>query len=110
MVAYYTKEDTRMYDIKLCISYSIAVFTIVMISGCILNLLKHHFIYQLAGIAFFFTYSILNSVNILQKNHDAGIKDLYLASLPVFSGISACLICMVLGYWIFPPLRRKFKA
>lgn len=98
-----------MLDIKLYVSYSVMVFIIVLISGCILNLLKYHFVFQLFGIAFFFTFSIFKSiVEILQKD-DVTITNIYIISLPMLTGISACLISMVLGFWIFPPIRRKFK-
>lgn len=91
------------------ISYSISVFVIVFISGCAANLLKQHYIFQLAGIAFLFTFSIIRTVNLLQQNSELPFWRLYFDLLPLYAGISACLITMVLGFWIFPHIRRKFK-
>jgi hypothetical protein len=98
-----------MYNTGLYLPYSIVVFAVVFVTGCILNLLKNHFIFQLTGIAFLFTYSIVKLSSTLQSNPDASIKELYFMSLPVFTGISACLISMVLGFWVFPRVRRRFR-
>lgn len=90
-------------------SYSIGVFIVVFIAGCIVNLLKNHFVIQLAGIAFFFTYSVLRGYYAVNVYADLSLNTLYLMILPMLAGISACLISMLLGFWIFPPIRRKFK-
>ncbi len=90
-------------------SYSIAVFIIILIAGCAVNLLVQHYIFQLLGIAFFFTYIIINSAIFLESTYDAVFTDLFYRSLPSLSGISACLISMTLGFWIFPSIRIKFK-
>ena len=91
------------------IGYSIALFAIVLTAGCIVNLLKQHFIFQIIGIAFFFTYSIINCFILLEDKPAATIGDLYFVVLPQMTGISACLISMVIGFWIFPLIRRKIK-
>lgn len=97
-----------MLDSASIISYSIWVFVIVLISGCILNLLKQHYIFQLAGIAFFFTYAVFKSMGIMRHTPDASFRELYFASLPMLTGTSACLASMLAGFWIFPSIRRKF--
>lgn len=91
------------------ISYSIAVFVVVLITGCILNLLEQHYVFQLLGIAFFFTYSIFRSFSIFQNNFNVSPREVYIALLPMLVGISACLISMVLGFWIFPHIRKKAR-
>jgi hypothetical protein len=105
-----TKEDGYMGDVGAYISYSAAVFVIVLLTGCIVNLLKYHFIFQLAGIAFFFTYSIFRLTDWLKTNTNISLRDMYFNILPTLSGISACLISMVLGFWMFPYIRKKFKS
>ena len=90
--------------------YSIALFAIVLTSGCIVNLLKQHFVFQLIGIAFFFTYSLLECFFLIQKNPYVGIRELYYVLLPHLAGISACLISMAAGFWVFPPIRRRVKS
>lgn len=99
-----------MHGVNLNISYSVGVFAIVLISSCILNLLKHHFIYQLAGIAFFFTLTVFRTACIYKADINASPGELYFAVLPMLAGISACLIGMVFGFWFFPPIRKKFKV
>ncbi len=96
-----------MYDAGF---YAIAVFIIILISGCAVNLLKNHFIIQLTVIAFFFTYAIFKSILVFQDTVELKFGELYALFLPMFMGISACLVSMVLGFWIFPHIRRKFKA
>ncbi len=91
------------------VSYSIAVFFIILVSGCAVNLLKEHFVFQLLGIAFFFTYIVINSAFLFENLPDATIKDVFYRSLPSLFGISACLISMTLGFWIFPAIRKKFR-
>lgn len=91
------------------ISYSIAVFFIILIAGCAVNLLKQHYIFQLLGIAFFFTYIIINSVVFMAGTYDATFNNLFYRSLPSLFGISACLISMTLGFWIFPSIRTRFR-
>jgi len=90
-------------------SYSIAVFFIILVSGCAVNLLKQHYIFQLLGIAFFFTYIVINSAIFLESTPDGTFQNLFYRSLPSLFGISACLISMTLGFWIFPVIRDKFK-
>lgn len=91
------------------VSYSIAVFFIILVSGCAVNLLREHFVFQLLGIAFFFTYIVINSAFLFENSPDASIKDVFYRSLPSLFGISACLISMTLGFWIFPAIRKKFR-
>lgn len=90
-------------------SYSIAVFVIVLIAGCAVNLLKEHYIFQLLGIAFFFTYIIINSAISIESSVDVSFRDLFYSSLPLLFGISSCLISMTLGFWLFPAIRDKIK-
>lgn len=90
-------------------SYSIAVFFIIFVSGSAVNLLKQHYIFQLLGIAFFFTYIVIISAVYLEGTPSATFQGLFYRSLPSLFGISACLISMTLGFWIFPVIRRKFK-
>lgn len=90
-------------------SYSIAVFFIILISGCTVNLLRQHFVFQLLGIAFFFTFIIINSAMFLERNSEATFKELFYRSLPSMFGISACLISMTLGFWLFPKIRYRFR-
>lgn len=89
--------------------YSIASFIIVLISGCILNLLKRHFIYQLAGIAFIFTFYVFRSMLFVQNGGELTYMKVYSYCLPALTSISACLISMVLGFWLFPPVRKYLK-
>lgn len=91
------------------LSYSIAVFFIILVAGCAVNLLKQHYIFQMLGIAFFFTYIIVNSAIYIERVSDAGFTILFYRSLPCLFGISACLISMTLGFWIFPVFRDKFR-
>lgn len=90
--------------------YSMGLFVIVLTAGCIVNLLKQHYIFQIIGIAFFFTLSIINCFLLLQDKPGATIWDLYFVILPHMTGISACLISMAAGFWIFPQIRRKIKS
>ncbi|MCX8130061.1 MAG: hypothetical protein N3I35_08185 [Clostridia bacterium] len=89
--------------------YSIGVFVIIFLSGCVINLLKHHYVIQLAGVSILFTYSIIRLVSFMHSSSMPNLTDLYLFLLPIFAGISACLISMVLGFWLFPTVRRKFR-
>ncbi len=90
-------------------SYSIAVFFIILIAGCAVNLLAQHYIFQLLGIAFFFTYIVINSALYVENTFDVTFIDLFYRSLPSLFGISACLISMTLGFWLFPSIRKKFR-
>ena len=90
-------------------SYSIAVFFIVFVAACSVNLLEQHYIFQLLGIAFLFTYIVINSAIFLESNPHITLQSLFYRSLPSLFGISACLICLTLGVWIFPGIRKKFK-
>ncbi len=96
-----------MHDVE--ILYLYAVFIVVLVSGCIVNLLKRHFVIQLAGIAFLFTYSIFKSIFIVHNNTNISAKDIYFSLLPSLTGIAACLVSMVLGFWIFPYIRKRIK-
>jgi len=91
------------------VHYSIIVFIVVFLSGCVLNLLRKHFIFQLTGIAFFCTYTVFKMIFSLQVDQSLTAFDIYSLFLPTMTGVSACLISMVLGFWIFPPIRKKFK-
>ena len=94
---------------SLAFSYSIAVFIIIFIASCCVNLLEEHYIFQLIGIAFFFTYIVINSSLFLESKADATFQDLFYRVLPSLFGISACLISLTLGFWVFPAIRNKFK-
>lgn len=91
------------------LSYSIAVFFIILIAGCAVNLLVQHYIFQLLGIAFFFTYIIINSTVYVENTTGTTVTALFYRSLPSLFGISACLISMTLGFWIFPSVRNKIR-
>lgn len=99
-----------MNELGVHLSYSMGVFLIVFISGCIVNLFKEHYIFQIIGIALFFTFSIIKSIEVFDKDPDATARVLFLSSLPMFAGISACLLSMAAGFWIFPIVRKKFKV
>lgn len=90
-------------------SYSIAVFAIILISGCAVNLLPQHYVFQLIGIAFFFTYILINSAILFESTAEVTLKMLFYRSLPLLFGISACLISMTLGFWIFPAIRERIR-
>lgn len=90
-------------------SYSIAVFIIIFIAGFAVNLLKQHYIFQLLGIAFFFTYIIINSAVYMERTSETTFKTLFFRLMPSLFGISACLITMTLGFWLYPVLRKKIK-
>jgi hypothetical protein len=90
-------------------SYSIAVFLIIMVAGCAVNLLKQHYLFQLLGIAFFFTYLVINSAVYIESASGTTFQAVFYRSLPSLFGISACLISMTLGFWIFPAIRSKVK-
>jgi hypothetical protein len=90
-------------------SYSIAVFMIIIVAGCAVNLLEQHYIFQLIGIAFFFTYMIINSSIYVDSRADVTIRELFYRSMPCMFGISACLVSLALGFWIFPSIRNKFS-
>ncbi|PYG86970.1 hypothetical protein LY28_02592 [Ruminiclostridium sufflavum DSM 19573] len=90
-------------------SYSIAVFLIIFVAGCSVNLLRQHYIFQLIGIAFFFTYIVVNSALFVERTINVTFRQLFYRSLPSLFGMSACLICLTLGVWVFPAIRSKFK-
>ncbi len=98
-----------MTNINIYINYSISVFVIVLLSGCILNLLKQHFIFQLSGIAFLFTFFIYKCFKITYLNPSIQLNEVYISVLPILIAISACLISMVFGFWFFPPIRKKIN-
>lgn len=89
--------------------YLTAVYLIVLISGCAINLLRRHYIVQLAGIAFLFTYAVCKSFVLFKNNLNVDLREVYFSFLPSLAGISACLSSMVLGFWIFPAIRKKVK-
>lgn len=90
--------------------YLIAVFIVVLISGCAVNLFRRHFVIQLAGIAFLFTYSIFKSFLVVKNTQYINIKEVYFSFLPSLTGIAACLVSMVLGFWVFPHIRKRIKS
>lgn len=90
--------------------YSIGVFTVVLIAGCALNLYRRHFIFQLAGIAFLFTFVIFRFADSVQNNYEITARFFYMETFPALMGISACLISMVLGFWLFPLIRSKIQG
>lgn len=98
-----------MYAAETCVSYSVTVFIIVFIAGCIVNLLKSHFVFQLTGITFFFTYALIKVNSIIRQSVEIQAGELFYGVLPLLSGISACLVSMVLGFLVFPRIRRRFK-
>jgi hypothetical protein len=91
------------------ISYSIAVFTVVLLAASVLNLLKQHYIFQITGIAFLFLTAIIKTTSMIKSGEVVSLSQLYFMLLPILSGISACLVSMSLGFWIFPFIRRKFR-
>ncbi len=93
-----------MFNIE---SYSIGVFIIVLISGCAVNFIRQHYIIQLTGIAVLFTCTVLRLAHFVNTNMYTSLIDAYNISLPMLSGISACLVSMALGFWIFPVIRKK---
>jgi len=93
----------------LSVSYSIAVFIIVLLGASVLNLLKQHYIFQITGIAFLFMVGIIRMTSIIQNGSVASLSQLYFTLLPILSGIGACLVSMSLGFWIFPIIRRKIN-
>ncbi len=90
-------------------SYSIAVFIILFIAGFAVNLLKRHYVFQLLGIAFLFTYIIINSAIYIENTSETSFQTIFLRSMPSLFGISACLITMTLGFWMYPFLRKKIR-
>ena len=90
-------------------SYSIAVFIIIFIAGFAVNLLRQHYIFQLLGIAFFFTYIIINTAVYMERTSEITFQALFSRSMPSLFGISACLITMTLGFWLYPVLRKKIR-
>jgi len=93
----------------LSISYSIAVFIVVLLSASVLNLLKEHYIFQITGIAFLFMIGIIRMTSAILDSSVVSVSQLYFVLLPILSGIGACLVSMSLGFWIFPIIRSKFK-
>lgn len=92
------------------VGYSISVFIIVLISGCILNILEKHYIFQLAGIAFCITFIFFKCLSIINNDFEVQLNTLLINTVPLLGGLSACLISMFLGFWVFPPIRKKFKS
>ncbi len=94
---------------SLNVSYSIAVFVLVLISASILNLLKQHFIFQITGIAFLFMFMIVKISILFKEDLNILLVDLYYTVLPILTAIGACLVSMALGFWIFPPIRKILR-
>lgn len=90
-------------------SYSIAVFIIIFIAGFAVNLLKKHYIFQLLGIAFFFTYITISSAIYIERTTETSFRAIFYRSMPSLFGISACLVSMTLGFWLYPVLRKKIR-
>ncbi len=90
-------------------SYSIGVFIIIFLAGFAVNLLKRHYIFQLVGIAFFFTYIIVNSAVYIERTAQTSFQTIFFRSMPSLFGISACLISMTLGFLLYPVLRKKIR-
>lgn len=97
-------------DYNLSISYSIAVFFIILFSASVLNLIKQHYVFQIIGITFLFLYSITKITLMIRNNEDIIFNDIYFAILPALSAIAACFVGMSLGFWVFPFIRKKFKS
>ncbi len=90
-------------------AYSAGVFLIILVSGCVINLLERHFIVQLAGLAFLFFCIFIKICSFINTKSDFSLAKLYPLYLPFISGILACLISMFLGFKVFPAVRSKFK-
>ncbi|ACL75821.1 hypothetical protein [Ruminiclostridium cellulolyticum] len=90
-------------------SYSIAVFIIIFIAGFAVNLLKKHYIFQLLGIAFFFTYITISTAIYIERTAETSFRAIFYRSMPSLFGISACLVSMTLGFWLYPVLRKKIR-
>lgn len=88
-------------------TYILLIFLIALISCCIVNLLRQHYIIQLAGISFLITYLVLRLYS-LSRNY-VTLNDFLNCTIPAMTGIAACLTGMVLGFWIFPPIRKKLN-
>jgi predicted tellurium resistance membrane protein TerC len=93
----------------LTISYSVAVFIVVLLSASVLNLLKEHYIFQITGIAFLFIIGVIRMTLAVLDDTVVSLSQLYFTLLPILSAIAACLVSMSLGFWIFPIIRNKFK-
>jgi hypothetical protein len=92
------------------VGYSISVFVVVLISGCILNLLEQHYVFQLGGIAFCVTFIFFKLLSVITNSYEIQLNNLLENALPLLGGLSACLISMFLGFWVFPSIREKFKS
>lgn len=91
------------------ISYSFYVFIIIFIAGCAINLLEKHYIVQLSGVAFFILITAVKACGLVITYSKLSQIQIYSLFIPAAAGISSCLISMLLGFWLFSPLRRKFK-
>lgn len=91
------------------VSYSIAVFIVVLLSGSVLNLLRQHYIFQITGIAFLFMVGVSRMTVTILNSSVTSLSQLYFILLPILSAIGACLVSMSLGFWVFPIVRSKFK-
>ena len=67
------------------ISYSIAVFTVVLLAASVLNLLKQHYIFQITGIAFLFLTAIIKTTSMIKSGEVVSLSQLYFMLLPILS-------------------------
>ncbi len=98
-----------MNDINTCIVYSLSAFIVAFIAASSVNLLKQHFVIQLSGLTFLFISAIVKSLFIFINYPDISVRSLIFSLMPILSCMSACLTSMVLGFLIFPGIRRKIK-
>ncbi len=89
--------------------YTIAVFIVVLIAGCAVNLIKKHYVIQLAGIAALFILSTFRLLFSLESLTVVEPDKLLEVLFPLLSGTAACLLSMVLGFWLFPSIRKRFR-
>jgi len=91
------------------ISYSFDVFIVIFIAGCAINLLEKHYIVQLCGIAFLIMITAVKALALIASYPELSRIQALSLFLPMTAGISACLASMLLGFWLFSPLRKKFR-
>lgn len=99
-----------MSSIESCLSYSVSVFIVVLVTSCIVNLLDKHYILQLTGIAFFSVYFFFESVSLMKEFNGLDNLQFYQALLSTAAGISACLVSMLMGFLVFPRIRNRFNS
>ncbi len=98
-----------IFSMELSITYSIAFFIVVLFSACVLNLFEQHYVFQITGIAFLFMIAVVRITIIVGSDVEVSFSNIYSEILPALFSISACLISMSLGFWIFPYVRKKIK-